>query len=288
MTSSKEKLQGGTAILNRIPLWALASIAFALVLGMGISGFVLGTKGQTVQDQKTATEGRLETAESKVQTGVQLAGENLKLCQDPAIINTLRDNGYQHVCDLAIIVQTQAAEPGAPGKQGERGPGPTQTQVNAAVEDYFRAHPLPEGKSPTVEQVANAVGTYLRTTPPEPGRPPTADEIAMATAAYIADHAHEFQGPEGKQGEPGRPPTADEVRAAVATYCADNGGCRGAQGPQGTGITAAKLRRDDQQICTLYLTWENPADGSTGEFAVQVDDGMCPPPAATPSTSGGG
>lgn len=268
--------------LNRIPLWVLMSLAFSLILGTGIGGFVLGSKGQSAQSQKVTAESQRQTAENKAEQGVQLANENLKFCKDPAIVGILQESGYQYVCDLAVIVQTQAAKDGNTGKQGERGPGPSQAQINTAVDDYFRAHPLPEGKTPTVEQVAAAVGSYLKDNPPEPGRPPTADEIAMATAAYLAEHMEEFQ---GKEGERGRPPTADEVSAAVAAYCSEGDNCRGPQGPQGIGITGSDLRRDEQGVCTLYLRWENPANGDTGSFVVQVRDEMCSDAEVVPTTT---
>jgi hypothetical protein len=282
--STHRDRQGDANLLNRIPLSALLSLTFMLIIGMGIGGFFLGAKGQTAQDQRVASDSKLETAQSKVATGAQLADENLKFCQDPNLVGILRDNGYQHICDLAIVVQTQAsqASPAEPGKPGDRGPGPTQEQIDAAVAQYFRDHPLPEGKLPTVEQVATAVGVYLRENPPQPGRAPTADEIAVATASYLAEHAEDFR---GKQGPP---PSAEDVRAAVTAYCGTNGNCRGPQGPQGVSVTGTDLHRDDQGVCTLYFTLEDPANGNTGQTSVQVRDELCSPPTVVPTTEGGG
>jgi hypothetical protein len=275
---STPRSANGNDLFDRIPLWILFSIGVAILLVLGVGVFTLGAKGQTVQEDKTATEGELQTEKSKVETGVQLAGANLEACKDPTVIQALRSGGYDQLCELAVIVQTQ----GKQGNPGDRGPGPTQDQIDTAVQAYFATHPLPEGKGPTIAQVTTVVGEYLRANPPEPGRPPTPEEIALATANYIADHINDFQGP---RGETGPPPSAEDIRVAVSDYCAQENRCRGAQGPQGIGVTGTILKRDDQGVCTLYFNLENPANGNVTQSSVQVNDEMCSPPPTTTTTT---
>jgi hypothetical protein len=276
MASSESMDRQRKSWVERVSTRMLATIAFVILILSAAGGIALGSLGQSTQNDAAAAKGQLKTAEGKVETGVQLAEANLDFCKDPAVVEVLSQGGYQDVCDLAVEVKTQGApgEPGEQGQQGDRGPGPTQEQINKAVDEYFRTHPLPEGKSPTVEQVAVAVGDYLRTNPPAPGRPPTPEEVALATAAYLAEHAEEFRGPQGVAGERGPAPSAADVKAAVAAYCGENGDCRG---PQGVGVTGTELHRDEQGVCTLYFTLENPANGQTRQIFVQVNDGMCSP-----------
>lgn len=263
--------------LERIPISLLVAVGVVALVFSSIGAFFLGTKGQEVQNTQAATQGQLDVAESKVQTGGELAGASLEICMDPAIVAVLKERGHDSICDLAVIVQTQAAEPvqGKTGKTGERGPGPTKEQIDRAVVDYCVVDNRCAGKMPTIDQLTTAIGNYLRVNPPEPGRPPTAEEIAIAAANYIASHADQFR---GAKGEDAPPPTVDQLKAAVESYCAESGRCQGEQGPQGISITGTNLMRDEQGVCTLYLTWENPANGNTGQFTVQVNDEMCPAP----------
>lgn len=265
--------------VDRVPLTVLVALAFVILLASGVGAYILGGRGQAAQEGKTVAEDRLQTAESKVQTGAQLAGINVQACTDPAVVTVLQEHGYAGLCDLAIIVQTQAA---APPKQGEPGPGPTQEQVDQAVQQYCAVDNRCEGKSPTVEQLVTVVGDYLRLNPPEPGRPPTPEEIAVAVANYIADHIEDFRGPAGKDAPP---PSADDLQTAVAEYCSVDSRCRGPQGPQGVGVTGAELHRDAQGVCTLYFNLQNPANSQTSQVSVQVSDELCGTPPDTTTTN---
>jgi hypothetical protein len=265
-----------------LPLWLrlLSAAALFVLLAGAIGAIMIGQAGGDAQEAVTTTQGQLETANSKVEAGGQLAGANIELCMDPEIVALLKARGRYGVCDLAVAVQqaTVQGKPGENGAQGEQGPGPSEDQIDRAVTEYFAAHPLPEGKTPTVAQVTSVVADYLRANPPAPGRPPTPEEIATAVAAYIADHPNDFRGKDGTDGTPGRPPTAEEVRAVVEDYCS-TGRCQGPKGDkgdQGIGITATNLKRDENNICTLYFTAEDPADGSTTQLSVQVNDELCP------------
>lgn len=117
---------------------------------------------------------------------------------------------------------------GAEGPQGPAGPPPTDEQVAAAVEDFFRLNPVEDGESPSPAAIAAAVTNYLAEHPPEQGEPgpgPTAEQIAAAVEAYLLANPAPAgpQGPagadgeDGEDGEDGHSPTAEELAAAAAT-----------------------------------------------------------------------
>lgn len=106
-------------------------------------------------------------------------------------------------------------------------PRPSDEQVRAAVDEFFRKNPPEPGRPPTPAEIAVAVIAYLRDNPPargEPGAPPTADQIANAVAAYIAANPLPPgpKGDKGEDGKDGRPPTAEELAQAVKDYVAAN------------------------------------------------------------------
>jgi hypothetical protein len=277
MDSAKASAKRGHWI-DRLPVKILGIVVLAVLILSAAGAIFLSVKGRDLQVDNATKDDRIQTAENKAASGQQLAGENLKACKDPDIVQMLQEKGYYpQLCEFAVAVQTQ----GSKGDTGDRGPGPTQQQINQAVEDYFRAHPLPEGKPPTVQQVASAVGDYLRANPPAPGRPPTSDEIAVATAAYIAAHAEDFRGETGEQGgkgERGPGPTAEDVASAVASYCAVDDRCRGDQGPQGISVVGTELYRVNG-ACTLFFIRMDPShpDAEPEKMSVQVNDELCPP-----------
>jgi hypothetical protein len=284
MATKPDRRENPKNLVDRIPMVALLVIAAAIFVAAGVGAFVLGGRGQAAQEGQTVAEDRLQTAESKVQSGAQLAGVNLKACTDPVVLAVLQERGYADLCDLAISVQTQAATP-SEGKPGKPGPGPTEEQIEQAVQQYCAVNDRCEGKAPTIDQLTEVIGNYLRLNPPEPGRPPTPEEIALAAANYIADHIEDFRGPKGQDAPP---PTAEDLQAAVAKYCSVDNRCRGPQGPQGVGVTGTDLHRDAQGVCTLYFNLENPANGQVNQVSVQVNDEMCGPvqgPTTTTTTT---
>lgn len=110
-----------------------------------------------------------------------------------------------------------------PGPQGETGPGPSDDQVYAAVEAYFRLHPVEDGEDASPAMIAAAVINYLTEHPPAPGDPgpaPTADQILGAVGTYLAANppASGPQGPAGADGEDGHTPTSEEIQAELAAY----------------------------------------------------------------------
>lgn len=115
--------------------------------------------------------------------------------------------------------------PGPAGPAGVQGPGPTDVQVQTAVDAYLAIHPPAGGTNATDAQIITAVTAYLRANPPPPGPPgpgPTDTQIAGAVAVYVSAHPP----PAGPQGNPG-----PQGGQGVA-------GTTGAQGPTGpTGAT---------------------------------------------------
>lgn len=123
--------------------------------------------------------------------------------------------------------------PGEQGRPGERGPGPTDTQVRAAVADYFAANPPQPGRTPTDVEVAAAVAAYCnaRGGCRGPGGVPGA-------AGQDGQDGDTVVGPQGPAGAQGPGPTQEQVAAEVAAFCS-TGACVGPTGPQGPAGQAA-------------------------------------------------
>ena len=119
---------------------------------------------------------------------------------------------------------------GPAGARGERGPGPTDAQVDSAVAAYFANH---DAVSPGA--IAVYVGNYLRSHPPGP----TPGQVSDSVASYLREHpapsgspgapgkdgtsgTDGAAGPAGPQGERGPGPTADEVASGVRSYMTDH------------------------------------------------------------------
>jgi hypothetical protein len=117
------------------------------------------------------------------------------------------------------------------GPAGKQGPGPSNAQIAAAVEDYCA---LREGCAgvPSRAQVALAVQAFCAAGACKgpSGRPGAAGASGARGAA----------GASGASGAPGSGPTSDQVASAVAAYCAAHGDCTGPAGPKGdTGASGA-------------------------------------------------
>jgi hypothetical protein len=98
---------------------------------------------------------------------------------------------------------------GPPGPAGAAGPGPSDAQVQAAVDVYLAAHPPAAGASASDTQVLDAVTVYLVAHPPAPGQNATAAQISTAVAAYMAANPAPSgpagaAGPSGPAGNPGQ------------------------------------------------------------------------------------
>jgi hypothetical protein len=111
--------------------------------------------------------------------------------------------------------------------------GPTDEQVQEAVEAYFREHPVQDGENASPAQIAAAVINYLTENPPAPGQPgppPSDEQISNAVAAYLAANPPPpgppgqdgTNGTDGKDGEDADPLTSEEIQAQLDAYLAAN------------------------------------------------------------------
>lgn len=194
-------------------------------LAIAVAGFILGLRlSATTDERDVAVQQRDATA---VQA-VQATDPVLQLCADPTPVGDALRNDPRDPCELAEKVQATPV-PGIPGAtgpagpSGERGPGPTEAQVRAAVSAYLTANPPAPGRAPTAAEISGAVAAYLAANPPPAGPPGVAGENGQPGQP----------GQEGAKGEPGRAPTDEEVAAAVAAYLAANPPPAGPAGPPG-------------------------------------------------------
>lgn len=103
--------------------------------------------------------------------------------QDGWIQYQIGDSAWVNIIAVADLI----------GPQGDDGPGPTDDQVQVAVDDYLQANPPANGQNATDAQVSTAVAAYLMVHPPADGEP-------------------------GEPGDPGQDATDAQVASAVATY----------------------------------------------------------------------
>lgn len=204
----------------RVSAWALA-LAAVLVLVWMVSR--LGAASSQLDSQRQ-----------------QLAGQNTAIAQLAAGLGTteqqLKAHGISPSAPPPASIIAQAGPAGPPG------PGPSDAQVQAAVDVYLGQHP-PSGTVPTAD-IDAAVTVYLTAHPPAPGPPPSDAQIASAVSTYMAAHPAPSgppgpqgdpgvgaTGPAGPQGEPGRdgapgsPPAGWSFEAGGTAYeCVPDGG----------------------------------------------------------------
>jgi type II secretory pathway pseudopilin PulG len=104
--------------------------------------------------------------------------------------------------------------------------GPSDEQVLAAVQAYFRENPVQDGEDASPAAIAAAVINYLTENPPVPGEPgpaPTADQISNAVASHLAANPPPAgppgtNGTNGVDGEDGHTPTSAEIQAELDAY----------------------------------------------------------------------
>lgn len=155
------------------------------------------------------------------------------------------DRGDEPVAPSPSDLLDDPTYDGPDGDDQAEGEPPSDAQVLAAIEDYFREHPVKDGEDPSPAEIAAAVANYLIEHPPErgePGPPPSAEQVAEAVAAYLTANPP----PQGDKGEPGRSPTAEEIAAAVEEYIAEH------PIPMCPADTAAEVR--------TVLTTDGPVD----------------------------
>jgi hypothetical protein len=114
--------------------------------------------------------------------------------------------------------------------------GPTDEQVQAAVEDYFREHPVEDGENASPAQIAAAVINYFTENPVKdgaPGPPPSDEQISNAVAVYLAANpppagppgpagTNGTDGKDGTDGEDAEPLTSEQIQAELDAYLEAN------------------------------------------------------------------
>lgn len=163
----------------------------------------------------------------------QLDGLRAQQTQQSKVVSDLATNlaGAQEQLKQHGITPKQPppaqiiAQTGPPGVAGPQGPGPSDAQVQAAVQAYLSAHPI-AGVPPTQAQVAAVVAVYMTQHPPAAGSPGPTGAV----------------GPSGAVGSAGTGPSDAQIAAAVAVWeqahpVVAPSGPSGAQGPPGpTGV----------------------------------------------------
>lgn len=159
---------------------------------------------------------------------------------------------------------------GETGATGPVGPGPSDSQVQAAVTAYCAPRDGCTG-SPSSAQVAAAVRAYCSdgTCTGPAGRNATGAAGAAGT-----------NGQNGAAGAQGPGPSDAQVAAAVDSYCGTHGQCAGAPGADGTDGQNGTNGKDGRGIAAVDCSALIPTD----TFTIHYDDGStqtvtCTPPA---------
>lgn len=202
--------------------WIVLAVVVAALLFL-LGSVVWRQIGQDTAQQQTqdVTGQRDATADQAIRAALPVVA----LCKEQSPVGEALRAAPDDPCGQATKV---VADP-VP-IQGERGPGPTDEQIDAAVAKWLITHPIPPGRGPNIAEITAALAAYLTEHPPEPGRPPSAAEIALEVARWFADHPVR-DGRDGDKGEKGDSPTAEEIRAAVAAELAANPPPAGPPGP---------------------------------------------------------
>jgi hypothetical protein len=146
----------------------------------------------------------------------QLGAQNAAIAQLAAGLGTTEQQLKEHG------ISPSAAPPGQilQGATGPAGPGPSDAQVQVAVDGYLLAHP-PSAVVPAA-QVEADVTAYLALHPPAPGPPPSDAQVAAAVAAYMSAHPAP-SGPPGSPGPQGSPGVGQQGPAGPAGAAGQSG-----------------------------------------------------------------
>lgn len=168
---------------------------------------------------------------------------------------------------------------GAAGPQGIQGPGPSDVQVQSAVDVYLAQHP------PAVDVSAAAldasVAAYLTQHPPAPGPPPSDAQVASAVATYMAAHPAP-SGPPGPQGDPGVGQTGPPGPQGPAGPQGDPGpAC-----PSGYNLTPETINGHQALVCEQPAASPSPSSSDSGTPTAGPTPSSSPTaPPSTPASS---
>lgn len=204
--------------IRRLPLWLLLAFGAVIVAVLVPLSLVLTNQSNTAQ---TSADAANATASAVKATAAPLAGQVQSVCSQGGEAAAKLNNVGACTQAQQVISAVQI-----PGPSGPQGPGPSQEQIDAAVNRYFLDHPLPPGQLPPVSEVTALVAQVYAANPPAPGQNATPGMVATAVSNYCDAH-------NGCAGPAGQNATADMVLAAVTDYCAAHNNCAGPAGANG-------------------------------------------------------
>lgn len=180
---------------RRLGDWLTVAACVALAATLAWTLTQIQTQGERVDALAAALEAEQQAAEDRGETPV--APEAEEIIEDPEVAE-------EDVADA-----------------------PSDEQVLAAVEAYFREHPVEDGEDASGADIAAAVINYLTENPVEDGEPgpaPTDEQILAAVATYLTENppAAGADGEDGQDGEDGHTPTSEEIQAELAAYLEAN------------------------------------------------------------------
>lgn len=190
----------------------------------------------------------------------QLAAQRQQIADLSSGLATTEAQLEQHGITPAAPPPAQIVT-GATGPTGPQGPGPSDAQVQTAVDVYLAAHP-PTGNVST-DALTTVVAAYLVQHPPAPGPPPSDTQVSNAVATYMAAHPAP-SGPAGPTGSAG--PQGDTGQ----TGAQGPQGPQGVQGPQGdtgpTGPAPGGWTWTDQLGTTYNCTQDSQGTASSPHY----------------------
>lgn len=133
----------------------------------------------------------------------QLRAQRQQITDLSAGLTTTEQQLRQHGISPSAAPPAQIVQgaTGATGPVGPQGPGPSDVQVQNAVNRYLAANPPTPNVS--TDALTTVVTAYLVQHPPAPGPPPSDAQISSAVGAYMAAHPAP-SGPPGPSGSPGQ------------------------------------------------------------------------------------
>lgn len=204
----------------RRQVWAGAAGGVLLLAGVAVGGWELQRATRAEQDRERIEA--LEATASERADVMDALSEGLDITR-----GQLEAEGVEPAVPPPeeIAEDTEAARRGEQGEQGERGrrgPGPSDEQVDAAVERWCQVNGCVG--QPTAAQVVEALATYC-------------NDRGQCIGPRGGDGRDGTDGTDGAVGSQGPPPSDEQIVAALESYCAAHDGCRGRAGKDGEDST---------------------------------------------------
>lgn len=259
-------------------LW-WATLAVIVLVGVTVS-----TVGMVTINRQSDQIGALQAESDTHRQGAerrqhQIAELELALEADRAVLHQL---GIDPPSDQVAISATPQVI-AVPGRDGRRGPGPTDDQVRVAVAAHLTAHPPTPGRAPTDDEIDAAAADYLAANPPAPGAtgpPPSTATVAAEVARWLEANPP-AQGPQGIPGQ--SPPCLSQPSQCQGPAGRD--GIDGATGqtgaPGAAGQPPVSWESTDPDGRTTICTRTEPFDPAQPRYQCAV---VAPPPTTTTTT----